>query len=212
MAQTRAVHTQELLWLAIAVVVLGLAAVVTVLRRRTNVNRRDTFVERCAALGLTPVTNAEQLTCGGEVGGARVLALYVEQRLNGVPMGPRIDLLLDAGLLGPRQGAALLQPDRPSLAAKDPTFAPLLTFELTTLVTAELGGRFGVSALNSLVPTATLHQLARAKWGTTWSGLMVRTWVDLDADPPTIQRALEALLRARDVLARAPGVSARASA
>ncbi|MES2642234.1 MAG: hypothetical protein V4850_22310 [Myxococcota bacterium] len=194
-------------------VVVGLL-VVLFIRPSFIAGKKGNFEETCAALGFSPLQgpSPEYIACGGEVRGRPFLLMPVE-RPSLLPR--RIDILSEAGLaLDIASGGVLITPDgAPRVTGAEPAATRIratLTPELDAAINARLGGRFAYTLFDTFTAEAPTRVLIRSRWPADWHGLLVQTWVDLDADAPTIQAAMEGLVDVRDALARAPGVTERA--
>lgn len=162
-----------------------------------------------AALGLRVLGDqAFAPTACGERQGFAVLVQRVERR-DGLP--PRLDVLLDARLVLTPAGAVTVQPSWGAAVEGPADVLPQLeAVKAAVLAAAALvGGRLQLRALGSLKPDAPFHALGRKLGLTPWSGMMLRTWLPLDATAADVERALSGLVAARAQLTSAPGVTAR---
>jgi hypothetical protein len=200
----------------IFVAILGLAVVmgligVFVVRPMFLGDTHAAFDKTCAAVGFEPLAGPSELyvACGGEVRGRRIVLMWIQNRAQ---LGPRIDVLAEAGLSFPvESGGALLRPGRAPDLLGPPEVRTAVTAALTPEVTAavdsRLGGRFAFSSWDVQPATSAMRALVKARWPDDWHGLLVQTWVPLDADPATLKAAMNGLVDVRDVFARAPGVT-----
>ncbi len=199
----------------LGLIVAGAAGVAVFVMANSRVASAAAFHARCAEIGFEALQSPQPIfvACGADVRGRRVVLMLVERRSNGIALPPRVDVYAEAGLSAAAipSGGALLSPgSTPSVNGTPPIRAAVneaLTPALTAAVTARLGGRFALSSWDALAPTAAMRSLVRARWPGDWRGLLVQTWVALDADGPTVRAAVDGLLEVRDVLARSPGIT-----
>ncbi|MFZ5443571.1 MAG: hypothetical protein ACOZQL_26430 [Myxococcota bacterium] len=161
------------------------------------------------ALGLRALGDqAFAPTAGGERQGFAVLVQWVE-RHDGLP--PRLDVLLHARLELTPAGAVTVQPSSGAAVEGPAEVLPKLEAVKDAVLAAAalVGGRLQLRALDSLRPDASFHDLGQRLGLARWSGMMLRTWLPLDAPADDVERALSGLLAARAQLVNAPGVTAR---
>lgn len=204
-----------LVLLAAAVVVVGFAVFITFGLRPAKLRAdRQTFEERCAALGFTPLVGPTPLyvACGGEVGGWRMM-LVLAGKTPGVFLPPHVAIVLEARLDGIARGGVFIRPgSSPDLNGDDASLAALrmaLTPELLSGIDTHLGQRFGLRNWDTLQPDAAERVLVKSRWPNDWGGLRLQTWVPLEASGVELRAGLDALLAVRALLARSPGITAR---
>lgn len=183
--------------------------VVLALRPAFIAKKKGGFEQTCAALGFAPLQgpSVEWIACGGEVRGRRFLLMPVERP---ALLPRRIDILSEADLTLPIPGGGVLLTPGGAPRVSGPAGDAVrgtLTPDLVAAVESRLGGRFAYSLFDTFAADAPTRILIRSRWPDDWRGLLVQTWVPLDADPATIRSAMDGLVDVRDVLARSPGVT-----
>jgi hypothetical protein len=202
------------LLLAVALIVVAVVSGFIAVAFRASKLEADgsVFHARCAAIGFLPLTPATPayVACGGERQGYRVM-LMLAGAYPGLQLPSRVDVLLEARLVGPASGGGLMRAGKnPYFTGRDAAVALLTcTPELRAAVDARLGGSFAFRSYDTLIPGAAERVLVTSRWSDDWRGLQLQTWVAQDASPAAIQTAIEALIAVRDVFARSPGVAER---
>jgi|GEM_PF-3966663 len=195
--------------IAMGSVLGGLAGLVLV--RKVIPARRESARKAFGSLGSDLgfsllETPANWVACGGEVESHRLILLRVASRMNGIPLPPRIDIIMEAGLSHPmiQSGGVLLRPGLSATFNGSPDatkiFSDLLTQEIRSMIDTELQGRFAMSSMDSMSRDSVFRNLTLERWSGGWSGLIVQTWVSLDADRAALESAIRGLVRMRDRL------------
>jgi hypothetical protein len=191
-----------------------------VLFPRIQARHLEKVQSRCERLGFLrlelPEKSAETartLVCAGERRGFRVLLTPVGKRTF---LPPRLEIILEARLEHSliRSGSLTLFPGGKPLIQgpekEETAVAALLTPDLQEAVQAKLAGRFVLNAAESYAPQAPLRALVKSRWPEDLKGLLLRTWVELEAAPEResdgVEAGVESLLALRSLLMLDSGI------
>lgn len=168
----------------------------------------DEIAALCAPLGLSPLPRGElwvpTFACAGDYRGARALVVLAPDRTRTEPYKPRVELLVDTGLLAGIKGnvqdlSGKATPTGPEGQALAAYVNPVVQSAASGLQDPRLVG------MALLGKGAALDLAIRARWPEGWSTVGVYGWLPRDASSEQVRAALDSMLRVREALAQEVG-------
>lgn len=191
-----------------ALAVIGVV-VMTVVGRQARTNTIAEYsryaATLCEPLGLTllpsPSIHLPRYACVGSYEGADVLMFYVPTRLRAAQSEPRVDLLLNTGLLPGLKGSVNNFVEGESVLGED---GAVLKGYVSDSVRAEARSlpKPCLMGMANLMKGSVLDLTIRERWKDGWSSVAILASLPVDSRADDIRVALDQMLRVRAALAQ----------